>query len=112
LFHHTHLAHLSVLLITYSLIVAARDLPRGPGRAGLDWARSRMTLILGKTSWEGLGQWLMLAIDSALKKIFDTNSKEIILECRLMFDLNSIGGVLLKMQRNFLLAYIGAWTII
>jgi len=27
-------------------------------------------------------------VDSALKKIFDTNSKEIILECRLMFDLN------------------------
>jgi len=44
-------------------------------------------------------------IDSALKKIFDTNSKEIILECRLMFDLNSIGHVLLKRQRNFLLAY-------
>jgi len=44
-------------------------------------------------------------VDSALKKIFDTNSKEIILECRVMFDLNSIGDVLLKMQRNFLLAY-------
>jgi len=44
-------------------------------------------------------------VDSALKKIFDTNSKEIILECRLMFDLNSIGDVLLKRQRTFLLAY-------
>jgi len=44
-------------------------------------------------------------VDSALKKIFDTNSKEIILECRLRFDLNSIGVVLLKRQRNFLLAY-------
>jgi len=44
-------------------------------------------------------------VDSALKKIFDTNSKEIILECRLMFDLNSISDVLLKRQRNFLLAY-------
>jgi len=30
-------------------------------------------------------------VDSALKKIFYTNSKEIILECRLMFDLKSIG---------------------
>jgi len=38
-------------------------------------------------------------VDSALKKIFDTNSKEIILKCRLMFDLNSIGDVLLKRQR-------------
>jgi len=46
-------------------------------------------------------------VDSALKKIFDTNSKEIILEWRLMFDLNSIGDVLLKRQRNFLLAYRG-----
>jgi len=44
-------------------------------------------------------------VDSALKKIFDTDSKEIILECRLMFDLNSIGDVLLKRQRNCLLAY-------
>jgi len=44
-------------------------------------------------------------VDSALKKIFDTNSKEIILKCRLMFDLNSISDVLLKRQRNFLLAY-------
>jgi len=47
---------------------------------------------------------LNYAVDSALKKIFDTNSKEIILECRLMFDLNSI-DVLLKRQRYFLLAY-------
>jgi len=46
-------------------------------------------------------------VDSALKYIFDSNSKEIILECRLMFDLNSIGDVLLKRQRNFLLAYMG-----
>jgi len=44
-------------------------------------------------------------VDSAIKKIFNTNSKEIILECRLMFDLNSIGDVLLKMQRSSLLAY-------
>jgi len=44
-------------------------------------------------------------VHSALKKIFDTNSKEIMLECRLMFDLNSIGDVLLKRQRNFLLGY-------
>jgi len=44
-------------------------------------------------------------VNSALKKIFDTNSKEIILECRLMFDLNSIGDILLKRQSNFLLAY-------
>jgi len=44
-------------------------------------------------------------VDSALKKILDTNSEEIILECRLMFDLNSIGDVLLKRQRNFLLTY-------
>jgi len=35
-------------------------------------------------------------VDSALNKIFDTNSKEIILECKLMCDL--------KGQRNFLLA--------
>jgi len=55
---------------------------------------------------------LEYVVDSALKKIFDTNSKEIILECRLTFDLNSIGDVLLKRQRNFLLAYIGTWTII
>jgi len=48
---------------------------------------------------------LEYVVDSALKKIFDTYSKEIILECRLMFDLNSIGDVLLKRQRNFLLAY-------
>jgi len=46
-------------------------------------------------------------VDSALKKIFDTNSKEIILECRVMFDLNAIGDVLLKRQSNFLLAYRG-----
>jgi len=46
-------------------------------------------------------------VDSALKKIFDTNCKEIILECRLMFNLNSIGDVLLKRQRNILLAYGG-----
>jgi len=45
-------------------------------------------------------------VDSAFKKIFDTNSKEIILECSLMLDLNAIGDVLLKRQRNFLLAYI------
>jgi len=44
-------------------------------------------------------------VDTALKKIFDSNSKEIILEYRLMFDLNSICDVLLKRQRNFLLAY-------
>jgi len=44
-------------------------------------------------------------VDSALKKLFDTNSKEIILECGLMSDLNSIGDVLLKRQCNFLLAY-------
>jgi len=44
-------------------------------------------------------------VDSALKKIFYTYSKEIILECRLMFDLTSIGDVLLKSQPNFLLAY-------
>jgi len=43
--------------------------------------------------------------DSALKKIFDTNSKESILRCMLMFDLNSISDALLKRQRNFLLAY-------
>jgi len=46
-------------------------------------------------------------VDSALKKIFDTKSKEIIIECRLMLDLNSIGDVLLKRQRNFLLVYRG-----
>jgi len=45
--------------------------------------------------------------DSTLKKIFDTNSNEIILECRLTFDLNSISNVLFKRQRNFLLAYRG-----
>jgi len=50
-------------------------------------------------------QALDYIVDSALKKIFETNSKEIILECRLRFDLNSIGDVLLKRQRNFLLAY-------
>jgi len=53
-------------------------------------------------------------VDSALKKIFETNTKEIILECRacrLMFDLNSIGDVLLRRQRNFVLAY-RDWTII
>jgi len=50
---------------------------------------------------------LDFVVDSALKKIFDINFKEIILECRLMFDLNSIGDVLLKRQRNFLLAYRG-----
>jgi len=50
-------------------------------------------------------------VDSALKKIFDTNSKEFILECRLTFDLNSIGDFLLKRQRNFLHTSIGAWTI-
>jgi len=44
-------------------------------------------------------------VDSALKKIFDTNSKEIIFECRLMFDLNSIGDTFLKRPCNFLLAY-------
>jgi len=44
-------------------------------------------------------------VDSALKKIFDTHSKVIILKCRLMFDLNSIGDALLKRQRNFLLAH-------
>jgi len=44
-------------------------------------------------------------VDSALKKVFDTNSEEIILECRLMFDLNSFRDVFLKRQRNFLLAY-------
>jgi len=43
-------------------------------------------------------------VDSALKKIFDTNSKEILLEFRLMFDLNSVGDVFLKRQLNFLLA--------
>jgi len=48
---------------------------------------------------------LYYVVDSALKKIFDIYSKEIILECRLMFDLNSIGDVLLKRQRNFLLGY-------
>jgi len=41
---------------------------------------------------------------SALRKVFVTNSKEITLECILMFDLNSIGAILLKNQRNFLLA--------
>jgi len=46
-------------------------------------------------------------VDSALKKIFDINSKQIILECRLMFDLNSISDVLLKRQRNFIFAYRG-----
>jgi len=47
-------------------------------------------------------------VESALKKIFDTNSKlEIILKCRLMFELNSVGDVLLKRQRNFLFAYMG-----
>jgi len=40
----------------------------------------------------------------SLMKIFDTNSKEILLECRLMFDINAIGDVLQKRQRNFLLA--------
>jgi len=40
-------------------------------------------------------------VDSALKKIFVTNSKKI------MLDLNSIGDVLFKRQRNFLLAYGG-----
>jgi len=40
-------------------------------------------------------------VDSALKKIFDTNSKEIILEC------DSIGDILLKRERNFLLAISG-----
>jgi len=56
---------------------------------------------LNKSDIRSLGY----VVDSALKKIFDTNSKEIILECRLMFDLNSICDVLLKRQRNFLLAY-------
>jgi len=50
---------------------------------------------------------LVYVVDSALKKVFDTNSKEIILECRLMFDLNSIGDVLLKRQQNFLHAHWG-----
>jgi len=40
----------------------------------------------------------------AISKAFDTNCKEIILECRLMFDLNSFGDVLVKGQCNFLLA--------
>jgi len=44
-------------------------------------------------------------VDSALKKILDINSKEIKHGCRLMFDLNPIGDILLKRQRNFLLAY-------
>jgi len=44
-------------------------------------------------------------VESALQRIFNTNSKEIILECRLMFNFNSIDDVLLKRQRNFLLAY-------
>jgi len=44
-------------------------------------------------------------VNRALKKIFDTNSREIILEYRLMFHLNSIGDVLLNRQGNFLLAY-------
>jgi len=39
---------------------------------------------------------LEYVVDSALKKIFDTNSKEIILEFRLMLDLDSLGDVLLK----------------
>jgi len=43
-------------------------------------------------------------VDSALKKIFDTNSNEIVLQCRLMFDLNLIGDVHLKGQLNLLLA--------
>jgi len=51
-------------------------------------------------------------VDFAVKKIFHTNSKEIILKCRLMFDLNSIGDILLKRQRNCLLACRGFWTII
>jgi len=46
-------------------------------------------------------------VDSALNTIFDTNSKEILLECRLMFDLNSIGDVLLKRKHNFILVYRG-----
>jgi len=32
-------------------------------------------------------------IDSTLEKIVDANSNDIILECRLMFDLNSIGDI-------------------
>jgi len=36
---------------------------------------------------------LEYVVDSALKKIFATNSKDIILECRLMFDLNSFGDI-------------------
>jgi len=46
-------------------------------------------------------------VDSALKKLFDTNSKEIILKCRLMFDLNSIGHIILKRQQNCILAFRG-----
>jgi len=42
-----------------------------------------------------------------LKKIVDTNSKDIIFECRLMFDLNSIGDILLKRQHNFIITYWG-----
>jgi len=48
---------------------------------------------------------LYYVVEPALKKIFDTNSKDIILECRLIIDLNSMGDILLKRQRNFLLAY-------
>jgi hypothetical protein len=44
-------------------------------------------------------------VDSAFKKIFNSNSKDIILECRSIFNLNSIGDILLRRQRNFLLAY-------
>jgi hypothetical protein len=44
-------------------------------------------------------------VDSASQKIFTTNSKDNILECRSIFKLNSIGDILLRRQRNSLQAY-------